>query len=44
MHLLELVKAQEKESCDLSSFLDYYETFEGEDRFVPMAKLDAVKV
>jgi len=44
MHLLELVKQQEKESCDLSSFLDYYENFEGEDRFVPMAQVDAVKV
>ena len=44
MHLLELVKMQEKESCDLSSFLDYYENLEGEDRFVPMAQVDAVKV
>jgi len=44
MHLLELIKMQEKESCDLSSFLDYYENFEGEDRFVPMSEVDAVKV
>jgi len=44
MHLLELVKSQEAESCDLSSFLEYYEDLEGEDRFVPMAQFDAVKV
>ncbi len=44
MHLLELVKMQEKESCDLSSFLEYYENLEGEDRFVPMAQVDAIKV
>ena len=44
MHLLELVKRQETESCDLSHFLDYYENFEGEARFVPMAQMDAVKV
>ena len=44
MHLLELVKMQEKESCDLSHFLDYYENLEGEDRFVPMGQVDAVKV
>ena len=25
-------------------FLDYYENLEGEDRFVPMAQMDAVKV
>ena len=44
MHLLELVKMQEVENCDLSSFLDYYENLEGEDRFVPMAQVDALKV
>jgi ATP-dependent helicase/nuclease subunit A len=44
MHLLELVKMQEAESCDLSHFLDYYEDLEGEDRFVPMAQADAIKV
>ncbi len=44
MHLLELVKMQETESCDLSSFLDHYENLEGEDRFVPMAQMDALKV
>jgi ATP-dependent exoDNAse (exonuclease V) beta subunit len=44
MHLLELVKMRETESCDLSSFLDYYENLEGEDRFVPMAQVDAIKV
>jgi ATP-dependent exoDNAse (exonuclease V) beta subunit len=44
MHLLELVKMQEKESCDLSSFLNFYDNLEGEDRFVPMAQVDAVKV
>lgn len=44
MHLLELVKMQEAQRCDLSSFLDYYENFEGEDRFVPMAQFNAVQV
>ena len=44
MHLLELVKMQEVESCDLSHFLDYYENLEGEDRFVPMAQVDVLKV
>ena len=44
MHLLELVKMQERENCDLPFFLDYYEGLEGEGRFVPMAQFDAVKV
>ncbi len=44
MHLLELIKLQEKESCGLSHFLDYYENLEGEGRFVPMNQCDAVKV
>ena len=44
MHWLELIKGQEEESCDLSSFMDHYENLEGEDRFVPMAEIDAVKV
>ena len=44
MHLLELVKIEEKQSCDLSKFLEYYEHLEGADRFVPMAEADAVKV
>jgi ATP-dependent exoDNAse (exonuclease V) beta subunit len=44
MHLLELVKMQETESCDLSSFLDYYDNLEGEERFVPMAQVEAVKI
>jgi len=44
MHLLELVKMLEAQSCDLSAFLEYYENLEGEDRFVPMAQVDAVKV
>jgi len=44
MHLLELVKSQESEGCDLSSFLGYYENFEGEKRFVPMNQVDAIRV
>jgi ATP-dependent exoDNAse (exonuclease V) beta subunit len=44
MHLLELVKRQETEHCDLAAFLDYYEGLEGEERFVPMAQMDALKV
>ena len=38
------LRDQEAEGCDLSSFLDYYENLEGEDRFVPMAQFDAVKI
>ncbi|MBF0504361.1 MAG: UvrD-helicase domain-containing protein [Candidatus Omnitrophica bacterium] len=44
MHFLELVKRQESQSCDLSYFLDYYEKLEGEERFVPMADVDALRV
>ncbi len=44
MHLLELVKKEELESCDLSHFLEYYEALEGQERFVPMADVDAVQV
>lgn len=44
MHLLELVKMQEGESCDLSSFLEYYENLEGEERFVPMGQVEAIEV
>jgi ATP-dependent exoDNAse (exonuclease V) beta subunit len=44
MHLLELIKRQEAQSCDLSTFLEYYEVFEGEERFVPMGQVDAVRV
>ena len=44
MHLLELVKKLEKESCDLFAFLEYFENFEGEDRFVPSPQVDALKV
>ncbi|MDE1921701.1 MAG: UvrD-helicase domain-containing protein [Candidatus Omnitrophica bacterium] len=44
MHLLELIKAHEKEGCDLSSFSSFYESLEGEERFVPMAQIDAVRV
>jgi len=44
MHLLELIKKQEKDNCDLSSFLGYYENLEGEERFVPMAQINAIKI
>ncbi|MBF0512001.1 MAG: UvrD-helicase domain-containing protein [Candidatus Omnitrophica bacterium] len=44
MHLLELIKIREKEGCDLASFLDYYEKLDGEERFVPMAQVEAVKI
>jgi ATP-dependent helicase/nuclease subunit A len=44
MHFLELVKMQEKQSCDLSAFLDYYANLEGEDRFVPMDQFDAIRI
>jgi len=44
MHWLELIKKQEKDNCDLSSFLTFYENLEGEERFVPMAQINAVKI
>lgn len=44
MHFLELVKRREEENCDVETFLQYFETFEDEDRFVPMPPQDAVRV
>ncbi len=46
MHLLQLIKVREEQSCDLAAFLDYYETLEDQssERFVPMAQPEAVKI
>lgn len=44
MHFLELVKRQEEESCDLETFLEYFEALESEERFVPIPVKDAVQV
>ncbi|MDE2028413.1 MAG: UvrD-helicase domain-containing protein, partial [Candidatus Omnitrophica bacterium] len=44
MHFLELIKKQEKNGCDLSSFAAFYEALEGEERFVPMTQMNAVRV
>ncbi len=44
MHLLQLIKSREEESCDLASFLQYFESFDDQDRFVPSVQSQAVKV
>ncbi|MBI4309201.1 MAG: UvrD-helicase domain-containing protein [Candidatus Omnitrophica bacterium] len=44
MHFLELIKRREEESCDLETFLEYFEALEDEERFVPMPAQDAVRV
>ncbi len=44
MHLLQLIKTREEESCDLASFLQYFDKFEDQDRFVPSVQSQAVKV
>jgi len=44
MHFLELIKRREEDSCDLETFLEYFEALEDEDRFVPMPWQDAVQV
>jgi ATP-dependent exoDNAse (exonuclease V) beta subunit len=44
MHLLELVKDREEEHCDITSFLEYFDTLEGEDLYVHVARTDAVQI
>lgn len=44
MHLLELIKKQEEEISDLSSFLEYFDALVGEDLYVRVANADAVRV
>jgi len=44
MHFLQLIKTQEEQSCDLAVFLDYYEKFDDQARFVAMPNADAVHI
>lgn len=44
MHLLDLVKAKEEDFPDMRSFLDHYETLEGEELYVDVAGGDAVQI
>ena len=44
MHLLELIKKQEEEHSDITSFLEYFENLVGEDMYVRAAKSDAVQI
>ena len=44
MHLLELIKKQEEEHSDITSFLEYFENLAGEDLYVRAAKSDAVQI
>jgi ATP-dependent helicase/nuclease subunit A len=44
MHFLELIKRREEFSCDLETFIDYFDHLQTEERFVPLPTQDAVKV
>src|SRR3989344_4121531 len=44
LHLLELIKKQEEEHSDITSFLEYFENLAGEDLYVRAAKSDAVQI
>jgi ATP-dependent helicase/nuclease subunit A len=44
MHFLELVKKAEEEHTDITSFLEYFETLQGEDLYVHITDSDAVKI
>jgi len=44
MHFLELVKRREEFSCDVESFIDYFDNLQTEERFVPIPAQDAVQV
>ena len=44
MHLLELIKKQEEEHSDITSFLEYFDNLIGEDLYVRTAKSDAVQI
>ncbi|MBI5150023.1 MAG: UvrD-helicase domain-containing protein [Candidatus Omnitrophica bacterium] len=44
MHLLELIKKQEEEHSDITSFLEYFDGLIGEDLYVRAAKSDAVQI
>ncbi len=44
IHLLQLVKMHEEQSCDLADFLDYYDQMQEQERFVPMPQAEAVHI
>jgi len=44
MHFLELIKKQEEEYSDITSFLEYFEKLQGEGLYVPITDSDAVKI
>ena len=44
MHLLELIKKQEEEHSDITSFLEYFENLAGEDMYVRAVQSDAVQI
>ncbi len=44
MHFLELIKSQEEDHAEIGSFLDYFESLEGEKLYVPVTESDAIKI
>lgn len=44
MHLLEIIKEQEDEFTDISSFLEYFENLSGEDLYVEMTQHEAIRI
>ncbi len=44
MHFLELVKQNEEEHADVESFINYFEKLEGEDLYVQMTDVDAIRL
>jgi len=44
MHFLAIVKKQEDDHSDLSSFLEYFDNIKGEDLFVNVMDSDAIKI
>jgi len=44
MHFLELIKKQEEEHSDITSFLEYFEKLQGEELYVHVTDSNAVKI
>ena len=44
MHFLELIRKQEEEFLDISSFLRFFDRLQGEDLYVPLIAPEAVRV
>ncbi|MBF0490313.1 MAG: UvrD-helicase domain-containing protein [Candidatus Omnitrophica bacterium] len=44
MHFLEMIKRREEFSCDIETFIHYFDELQNEERFVPMPVSDAIKV